>query len=431
MSFLTGDGDSKAATTPLEPPLPSPTASASDSAPLSSSSMAATPPSPRPNTQGGIQLLPFASKPGEGNALIVPPAGRQQDNVEDSRKAPPASPQTTPTKTPGRRGGAKESSPRPSAPPIMVCRTVQNLPLDHASMCRMAFEEAPPPPTGKRARGRPRSASLKEETEEEQQQREESEQRLRLREQLGASSLLQLAAAPSGAADLSVLADVASKIEADGVDSEETETSDEAEEQKMEEGPFSAETLSMVLSPEGVVVLLEHNYCRAPVPSVAPPTASSKRTASREHVLLPADLNAISSVLEAPEEVIGEALPPRGDPVEYLSTMGTLCESEVAAAASSLPPAAKKTPSKGLEPEKELSKKRRRKDKENLEVHHHGKKQKEVLAKKQRKRKLEVGGASGCLSTSAFIGAELLQKVPRSNLDSTFIAYFSRFLKRN
>lgn len=264
-------------------------------------------------------------------------------------------------------------------------------------MCRMAFEEAPPPPaaTGKRSRGRPRSANLKEDAEEEQQ-REESEQRLRLREQLGASSLLQLAAAPTGAADLSVLADVASKMEADGVDSEETETSDEAEEQKMEEGPFSGGTLSMVLSPEGVVVLLEHNYCRAPVSSVAPPTAS-KRTASREHVLLPADLNAISSVLEAPEEVIGEALPPRGDPAEYLSTMGALCESEVVAAApSSLPPAAKKTPSKGLEPEKELSKKRRRKDKENLEVHHHSKKQKEVPPKKQRKRKLEVGGASGC-----------------------------------
>lgn len=243
---------------------------------------------------------------------------------------------------------------------------------------------------------------MKEEAEEEQQ-REESEQRLRLREQLGASSLLQLATAPTGAADLSVLADVASKMEADGLDSEETETSDEAEEQKMEEGPFSAERLSMVLSPEGVVVLLEHNYCRAPVPSVAPPTATSKRTASREHILLPADLNAISSVLEAPEEVIGEALPPRGDPAEYLSTMGALCESEVTAA-SSLPPVAKKTPSKGLEPEKELSKKRRRKDKENLDLHQHGKKQKEVPAKKQRKRKLEVGGASGCIPVTALIG---------------------------
>lgn len=269
----------------------------------------------------------------------------------------------------------------------MVCRTVQNLPLDHASMCRMAFEEAPPlPASGKRARGRPRGASLKEEAEEEQQ-REDSEQRLRLREQLGVSSLLQLAAAPT-TADLSVLADVASKMEADGVDSEETETSDEAEEQKMEAGPFSAETLSMVLSPEGVVVLLEHNYCRAPVVSVAPPTtastSSSRRTAFREHVLLPADLNAISSVLEAPEEVIGEALPPRGDSAEFLSTMGTLCESEVGTTAL-----AKKTPSKGMEPDKELSKKRRRKDKENLEVQQHGRKQKEAAGKQQRKRKLE------------------------------------------
>lgn len=309
--------------------------------------------------------------------------------MDESKKGPPVSPHTTPIKAPGKRGAGKDS-PKSPATPVMVCRTVQNLPLDHASMCRMAFEEAPPPPpVGKRARGRPRTTSLstpsclKEEEEE-----EESEQRLRLKEQLGASSLLQLASA--SAADLSVLADVASKMDPDAVDSEETETSDEAEEQKMEEGHFSPETLALVVSPEGVVVLMEHNYCKPPV--LTAPPATTRRTASKDHVLLPADLNAISGVLEAPEEVIGEALPSRGDPAEYFSTMGAMCESEDAVQPASLPPSSKKTPTKGLEPEKELSKKRRRKDKENLELHH-SKKQKEQPGKKQRKRKLEVGGA--------------------------------------
>lgn len=384
VSFSTGENDAKPQppTAPLSPssshlPPPSPSGS-----PLA----AAAPPSARPATQG-IQLLPFASKPGEGNALIVPPAGRQPD-MDESKKGPPVSPQTTPIKAPGKRGAGKDS-PKSPAPPVMVCRTVQNLPLDHASMCRMAFEEAPPPPpVGKRARGRPRTTSLSTPSCLKEEEEEESEQRLRLKEQLGASSLLQLASA--SAADLSVLADVASKMDPDAVDSEETETSDEAEEQKMEEGHFSPETLALVVSPEGVVVLMEHNYCKPPV--LTAPTATTRRTASKDHVLLPADLNAISGVLEAPEEVIGEALPSRGDPPEYFSTMGAMCESEDAVLAASLPPSSKKAPTKGLESEKELSKKRRRKDKENLELHH-SKKQKEQPGKKQRKRKLEVGGA--------------------------------------
>lgn len=391
VSFSTGENDGKSQP-PTAPLSPSPSQLAGES-PLVSpvrppDSPVTASPSPLARPTQGIQLLPFASKPGEGNALIVPPSGRTQDSDESKRL--PVSPQTTPVKSPGKRGAGKDF-PKSPIPPIMVCRTVQNLPLDHASMCRMAFEEAPPPPpVNKRSRGRPRTTSLSASSchslREEDEDEEESEQRLRLREQLGASSLLQLASAST---DLSVLADVALKMDPDAGDSEETETSDEAEEQKMEEDLFSPESLALVLSPEGVIVLMEHNYCKAPI---LPIPSGTKRTSSKQDssVLLPADLNTISGVLEAPEEVIGEALPSRGDTKEHLSTMGVLCESEDAGQAASLTPSSKKkiTAGKGLELEKDKSKKRRRKDKENLEVHH-SPKQKEQPGKKQRKRKLE------------------------------------------
>lgn len=317
----------------------------------------------------------------------MPPPGRNQDS-DESKKGPPVSPQTTPVKSPGKRGAGKDS-PKSPAPPVMVCRTVQNLPLDHASMCRMAFEEAPPPPpVNKRSRGRPRTTSLSASSchsLREEDDEEESEQRLRLREQLGASSLLQLASAST--TDLSVLADVALKMDPDAADSEETETSDEAEEQKMEETPFSPESLALVMSSEGVTVLMEHNYCKPPVLTVP---SGTKRTSTKDSVLLPADLSTISGVLEAPEEVIGEAIPSRGDPGEYVSAVGVLCEPEDAGQPLSLPPSSKKMAGgKGVELEKDINKKRRRKDKENLEAHH-TKKQKEQPGRKQRKRILEV-----------------------------------------
>ncbi|XP_019950137.2 histone-lysine N-methyltransferase SETD1A [Paralichthys olivaceus] len=392
VSFSTDENDSK-----MQPPTatlsPSPSQMAGESPLLSSGrpsdlhATAAGTTSTRPSQ--GIQLLPFASKPGEGNALIVPPPGRTQDS-DESKKGPPVSPQTTPVKSPGKRGAGKDS-PKSPAPPVMVCRTVQNLPLDHASMCRMAFEEAPPlPPVNKRSRGRPRTTSLSASSchslREEDEDEEESEQRLRLREQLGASSLLQLASASS--TDLSVLADIALKMDPDAGDSEETETSDEAEEQKMEDDLFSPELLALVMNPEGVIALMEHNYCKPPV-LTAPP--STKRTSTRQDssVLLPADLNSISGVLEAPEEVIGEALPSRGDTGEYLSAMGVPFDSEDVGQAAAVPPSAKKKSviGKGLEHEKDESKKRRRKDKENLEAHQT--KKQEHQGKKLKKRKLE------------------------------------------
>uniref|UniRef100_A0A3Q2Q5Q5 SET domain containing 1A, histone lysine methyltransferase n=1 Tax=Fundulus heteroclitus TaxID=8078 RepID=A0A3Q2Q5Q5_FUNHE len=392
VSFSTDENDSRA---PLPAASPSPTQTANEGPPTpdkpADSPVALTPPPPPPSTRPshGIQLLPFASKPGEGNALIVPPPSRTQD-AEESKKPALVSPQATPVKSPGKRVAGKDS-PRSPAPPVMVCRTVQNLPLDHASMCRMAFEEAPPPPANKRSRGRTRTPSISASSchsvrEDEEEEEEDIEQRLRVREQAGAS-LLQLSSAST--ADLSVLADVALKMDPEAGDSEETETSDEAEEQKMEGDLFSPESLALVMSPGGVVVLLEHNYCRPPV--LAAPS-SAKKTASRHDpsVLVSPDLNSISGVLEAPEEVIGEAVPSRVDKGEYLSPLGDLRDSDddrrVAAVSPS--PKRKSHVGKGSELEQDKSEKRKRRDKENLEPHR-AKKQKEQLGKKQRKRKLE------------------------------------------
>lgn len=394
MSFSTAEHDSKTLpAAPLSPSLQGLGESVLSGRSTESLASATLSPPGRP-TQS-IQLLPFASKPGEGNALIVPSPGRNQ-NADESKKL--VSPQTSPAKASGKRG---KDSPRTSAPPLMVCRTVQNLPLDHASMCRMAFEEAPlPPPVNKRSRGRPRTTSLSApscHSLREQEDEDESEQRLRLREQMGASSLLQLASAST--ADLSVLADVALKMDPDAGDSEETETSDEAEEQKMEVSLFSPESLALVVGSEGVIVLMEHNYCKPPVLTAPSTTTTTKRTSSKDSVLLPADLNTISGVLEAPEEVIGEAVPSRGDAGENLPTAGMLCGSED----TSLPPSSKKMAAgRDLELEKDVSKKRRRKDKENLEILH-PKKQKETQVKKQRKRKLEVCGTSSFFMQIYFV----------------------------
>lgn len=352
---------------------------------------AAPPPSSRPSQ--GIQLLPFASKPGEGNALIVPPPGRLQAS-EEVKNGALVSSQTTPVKSPGKRGAGKDS-PKSPVPPIRVCRTVQNLPLDHASMCRMAFEEVPPPlPVSKRSRGRPRTSSISASSchslREDDEEEVKGEQKLRLREQVGASSLLQLASAST--TDLSVLADIALKMDPDAGDSEETETSDEAEEQKIEGDLFSQEALSLLMSPGGVIVLLEHNYCKPPV-LVAP--SSTKKTSSRQDssVLLSTDLNSMSGVLEAPEEVIGDALPSRLETVESVSSVGELCDSDDPSQVAAVAPSPKKNHlvGRGLELEHNKGEKRKRKDKENLEPHY-TKKPKEQPGKKKRKQKAEVGG---------------------------------------
>uniref|UniRef100_A0A3B3QAM4 SET domain containing 1A, histone lysine methyltransferase n=1 Tax=Paramormyrops kingsleyae TaxID=1676925 RepID=A0A3B3QAM4_9TELE len=264
----------------------------------------ATPTSTRPPPV----LLPFASKPGEGGALspspsagsvlTVPPPVRSL-RPDETKKSPGAAapPHTPPAKSPpaSRRGTAKETPPKsPVVPLPLVCQTVQNLPPDHASMVRTSYEEpAPVPPIPSpvpaprgRPRGRPRTVSLSaaalppvSQVSPEGEDGAERGHRLRLREQLGATGLLQLAGTPGTAPtpDLTVLADVALKLEPEAQDSEETETSDEAEEQQQ------------ALGPEG----------------------GSLAKAEPHPVLLPADINhhAMSGVLEAPEEVIGEPQP--------------------------------------------------------------------------------------------------------------------------
>ncbi|XP_036794683.1 histone-lysine N-methyltransferase SETD1A isoform X2 [Oncorhynchus mykiss] len=404
VSFSTGESDYKPhlPTVPLSPPpsTASPLLSHMKSHLPDSIFIASTPGTTPSKT---LSLLPFASKPGEGNALSPSPVLTVPLPVrpEDSKNSPVplVSPPITPTKSPNKRG----ASPKSPAP-VWVCRTVQNLPLDHASMVKMAFEEAPPPVTKGRGRGRPRTVSLSTPTpppsfhtlREEEEEEEEEGGLLRLGEQLGASSLLQLGSAPM--ADLSVLADVALKLDPDAGDSEETETSDEAEEQKMEEEMLlSPKALPLVMDPQGLSALQEHNYSKSPFYLIH----AQKRSVSKQEpgVLLPADFNhhAISGVLEAPEEVIGEPLPSRDrHQAEYLSGMGLLCEDGDLAKASvltSLTPSAKRKGmvAKGSELEemgKEKNKKRRRKDKENLELQQ-TKKQKEHQTKKQ-KRKLEV-----------------------------------------
>ena len=327
---------------------------------------------------------------------------------EDHKKppAPLGSPQRSPGKLPWKRGKESPKSPATppaaaaaaaAAPPVMVCLTVQNLPPDHASMCRMAYEEAPPPPPPppvKRGRGRsPAGAAA---GGPQRAPGEEDEGQLRLREQLGVSSLLQLAAAPPGA-PLAVLADLALMEPPEAGDSEETETSDEAEEQRMDEELFlSPEPLTLVMDPEGVVVLTEHNYSKPPV-LLAPAPRRGSASLKQEHAppLLPAELAAISGVLEAPEEVIGEAS--RGDGGigggagdDELSSSATLYEARdgVAKATALTPPSKRKGASaKGLEAEKDKSRKRRRKEKPERKP---AKKQKERPGKKQRKGKLVV-----------------------------------------
>lgn len=271
----------------------------------------------------------------------------------------------------------------------------------------MAYEDPIPTPTTQKGRARGRTRTLSQSASaphlhpalEEEEDEEGLEQRLKLREQLGVSSLLQLASAPKP--DLSVLADVALKMDPEAdIDSEETETSDEAEEHKLEEeeGDFFAPHPRQPLpDPEGLFVLQEHNYSKT---APAPPhlTSPQKRTKQDPTVLLPADLNQ-HGVQEAPEEVIGDALAARGEAPELyedFSGMGLLCDARDTAETQTktLGPQHKRRGSISKEMEMEergkgKSKKRSRKDKENEELEI-SKKQKEKQIKKQRKRKLEV-----------------------------------------
>lgn len=369
---------------------------------LISSSPAAVPPTAP--SKPAPMLRPFASRPTKAtppsasptSVLTVPPPVRSLRPEEPRKRSP--SPQATPAKSPSRRG--KES---PRTPPALVCLTVQNLPLDHASLVRVAYEEpapiAPTPNQKGRPRGRPRTVnlsapctpSLMEEDEYDDDVDDEEElleQRLKLREQLGASSLLQLASASTP--DLSVLAHVAAEMDADeDIDSEETETSDEAEEHKLEE---DEEARVFPLDPGGILVLQEHNYSRSAaflVPPLSPASSAGQKRTKQDTaaVLLPTDFHQ-HCVQEAPEEVIGDA---QTDTPE-LYGMGLVGDGAGAPAeVRVLSPVSKRRGSLKREEslEKGKSKKRTRKDKENMELQP-AKKQKQEHGRKQRKGKLEV-----------------------------------------
>ncbi|XP_028671387.2 histone-lysine N-methyltransferase SETD1A isoform X1 [Erpetoichthys calabaricus] len=258
-------------------------------------------------------------------ASITSPSkySEKQDSIVLSVTPPvrsPATPTTPPSpqiKSPSRK---KES-------PKMVCRTVLNLPLDHASLVKAPVEE--PAPLRGRPRGRQRTLSQQSDSVDSAVPigNTDEDQKLRLKEQLGVSTLLELAntafspsrARPSSPVDLSVLADIALKMPLSGeekkcqssedtiiapCDSEETETSDEAEEQ----GINSSITL------EGHYVLLEHNYAKPlmPIPSTPKKTSKNAETVASVETTLS---NSIATVLEAPEEIIEESLTSPNTPV--------------------------------------------------------------------------------------------------------------------
>ncbi|XP_069044100.1 histone-lysine N-methyltransferase SETD1A [Lepisosteus oculatus] len=399
----------------------------------------ASPPSPRPDRPSPV-LLPFATKPSEGGAplpgpqppphasvLTVPPPVRSLRPDDQKRPAPPPPSPPAQSKSPSRRS-SKDSpkSPPAAGPAPQVCRTVHNLPLDHASLVKAPSEEpaAAPASLRGRPRGRPRSVSLSapplpppaaaEDEDEEEQGRGAGDgaRGLRLREQLGASSLLELAhtsSPPSAPPDLSVLADVALKLEPEAPDSEETETSDEAEEQQLqqqqpEQGPPPSPY------PEGLAVWLEHNYSKPLAPPPPPPlvaAAAAQKKAPRAEAPPPADINhhPITGVLEAPEEVIGEAPcapgPARADPLDLLPPLAAVAAFEDAeggdrtqasaapAPAPALTPGTPPARRRGSGPPEEergrvrsRGRKKRRKEKQEQQQ-----KQKERQSRKQRKRR--------------------------------------------
>ncbi|KAL7977529.1 hypothetical protein Chor_009478 [Crotalus horridus] len=176
-------------------------------------------------------------------------------------------------------------------PPKASQRTISNLPADHASLVKCWSEDMP---TG-RSRNRSRSRS----SEHLKALQPPEEDRLHTREQMGASSLLELANQP----DLAVLADVALKMPAvvgrEGL----KEASDEPEAPKRLLPPpvFSLEVSS---------IFMEHNYAMAV--RAAPVTVPRKQDEAT--LLGAADLlqmnvynEHIGEVLEAPEEIVADA----------------------------------------------------------------------------------------------------------------------------
>lgn len=235
----------------------------------------------------------------EAQPALVPVEPTLQPQVSLTSRAPtPVASSLLPATSPVKPA---VSVTRKREPPKASQRTISNLPADHASLVKCWSDE--PLPAG-RSRNRSRSRNA----EPPRAPPPPEEDRLRIREQMGASSLLELANQP----DLAVLADVALKMPAGAgsEDSEETETSDEAEEPK-------AALLPSVLPLEVSHILQEHNYAMAfrPAPGSAP-RKSSDAVLLGSADLLQVDLYSehIGEVLEAPEVVVADASEVKAEP---------------------------------------------------------------------------------------------------------------------
>lgn len=376
VSFTTEEGDVRPFITPPVAPLSPSSASPSlllspvkshppDQLISSSPAAASAGVTPPPSTKPTPMLCPFATRPGKttlppstpSDVLTIPPPVRSLRPEE-----PKKSPQPAHGKALSRRQSGKDSPRVPSAAP--VCLTVQNLPLDHASLVKVAYEDpVPASPNQKgRAWGRSRTSSQ--------------------------SALSFLEEDEDGgephheAPDLSVLARVASEMDADEeMDSEETETSDEAEEHKQDE---DQETWLLRVNPGGLSILQEHNYTRSPS-LLAPAPNSTAQRRTKNDLLLPTDFNQ-HCVQEAPEEVIGDMA--EHQPLPGLSGMGLVGE---AGDSGALGTTVRKRGAFRREEELEQgrSKKRSRSHKENVDVQF-TKRQKEEQSRKRRKETLEV-----------------------------------------
>nr|XP_003220413.2 PREDICTED: protein phosphatase 1 regulatory subunit 15B [Anolis carolinensis] len=239
-------------------------------------------------------LPPIPSTPtDEAQSPLVPVEPMLPPQVSLSSDAPATvacslPPVTFPVK-PAPAAGRKRESPKASQ------RTISNLPADHASMVKCWSEELASP-------GRSRNRSRSRYSDHLRVPPPPEEKGLQVREQMGASSLLELANQPHRA----MLA-LKRPAGARGDDSEETEISDETEESKAAVPP--PPTLSL----EASSILMEHNYAMA---VRAAPAAASRKADEASIDLLRVDLynEQMGEILEAPEEVVADATEIKTEP---------------------------------------------------------------------------------------------------------------------
>ncbi|XP_029462763.1 histone-lysine N-methyltransferase SETD1A [Rhinatrema bivittatum] len=222
-----------------------------------------------------VNIAVPASPPSIQSSRIL---AKPPDEVDAIPNVPSSSPEVPSSPLLGRSAPQKKESPKP------LQRTIRNLPIDHASLVKAWGEEIPG------ARGRSRSRSRSSEMAESCLVPEEppSPDPLRVREQLSASSLLELANTSSFSPRPLPLDQVKDRLKEE--DSESMETSDETEEQVLNLRRCN-------------LILLEHSYAMAvkPMPAVRK-TARLEEPVDIFHVELFTDRT--QEVWEAPEEVV-------------------------------------------------------------------------------------------------------------------------------